>query len=206
MKKRLITLLILLALVLAGCSGLSSKTQASSTKESTSLTTVTELVVGTLKLEGTQEDVTSDQAEELLILWKAYRAVSNSDTAAQAEIDALIKQIQGTMTTEQMATILSMHLSQQDVSALIQEQEIELSSASSSTTLQNTGNSAPTGGGDLAGGAPPDMGGIDGLGQTVSSSQSQAATAGTSIGNVVSPTTTVLVEAVIQELEQKTNA
>jgi hypothetical protein len=46
--------------------------------------------MGTLQLEGTEFAVTVQQSSELLILWKAYRSLIESDTAAQEELQALL--------------------------------------------------------------------------------------------------------------------
>jgi hypothetical protein len=207
MKKKLITLLIFFTLILAACGSSLSATQANSAQQNTSLPTGTELIVGTLKLEGTQQTVTNEQAKELLYMWKAYRTLYNNDNTAQAEIDALIKQIEGTMTTDQMTAISAMNLAQQDVSALAQEQGIQVSSSSDSSTLQTSTGSTPPDGGGMAGGTPPDnaMGGMLDTGQTTGSGQSQPAAASGGASST-GANTTVLVEALIQVLEQKISA
>ena len=53
-----------------------------------------EMVVGTFKLEGTDNAVTADQAAKLLPLWQVYKDLSASTSAAQEEVDALAEQIQ----------------------------------------------------------------------------------------------------------------
>jgi hypothetical protein len=47
-------------------------------------------------------------------LWKALRSLSESETAATAEIDAIINQIDETMTAEQMDAIADMELGMDD--------------------------------------------------------------------------------------------
>ena len=52
-----------------------------------------QLMLGTLRLEGTDLAVDSAQAAELVPLWKVLRSLTTSDTAAEAEIEAVINQI-----------------------------------------------------------------------------------------------------------------
>jgi len=61
----------------------------------TGLSTVTRLALGTLKLEGTDQAVSTSQAAELITFWQAYQSLSNSDTSSDVELEALVKQIQG---------------------------------------------------------------------------------------------------------------
>ncbi len=91
-----------------------------------------QLIVGSFNLEGTQNAITPEQALELLPLWQTMKALSTSDTAATQEIEALVKQIQETMTAEQTQAITSMDLTRIAMFNFIQEQGIE-------TTLANRG-------------------------------------------------------------------
>jgi hypothetical protein len=225
MKKPFLFTLLIFVLTLSACSGTASTSQASSsqansTQESASLPTATQLVVGTLKLEGTDQAVTADQAKELLMLWQVYQELSNNDTAAQAEFDGLIDQLQGTMTTEQMQAITAMKLTQSDVFALMQEKGLSVgqpqqssSGSGNSSSTQSGGGFAPSSGGmpggappdaGMAGGGPPDGGvaGIVGAGSTTGTSQTQSTGTGSSAGRSTG-VPSVLVDALIQVLEQK---
>ena len=73
------------------------------------------LMLGTVKLDDTAYAVDAQQAAELLPLWKALRSLSESETAAQAEIEAVISQITDSMTTEQMQAIAEMNLTMQEM-------------------------------------------------------------------------------------------
>lgn len=84
------------------------------------------LMVGTFLLEDTDDAVTSEQAAEMVILWKAYRSLSDSDTTAAAELEALINQIQDTMTPAQLNAISAMDISQEDMFTLTQDLGIVL--------------------------------------------------------------------------------
>lgn len=128
MKKLLITIMTILVLTLTACGSASVTPQVDTNKltESTEIAVPvsTQLLIGTFKLEGTDLAVTSEQAGELLPLWQVVQNISASDSAAQAEMDALVDQIQETMTPEQIQAIKEMNLTPQDTFALMQEQGI----------------------------------------------------------------------------------
>jgi hypothetical protein len=71
---------------------------------------VQQLSIGTMLLEGTDEAVTQEQAGELLTAWQMMGALQESGTAAEAEVDAVLDQIQTAMTEEQIAAIKEMKL------------------------------------------------------------------------------------------------
>lgn len=160
--KKLTILLTLLILTLTAC-GASDSTEAASTSQTASssqtLTGPTLLVLGTLKLDGTEQAVTAEQAKELLPLWQVYSELISSDTAAQAEIDALEKQIRETMTDEQMETINAMNLTPQDSFAIMREMGLGMGRGQSSSSNSGTSDFTPGQGMGPGGGAPPDMGG-----------------------------------------------
>src|SRR5512138_1936443 len=118
MKKSLPILLIVLAIALTACSTSSTGTSLASTENG--LPIAAQLAVGTLKLAGTGQAVTAEQAKDLIIYWETYKQLSQSDTAAQAEYDGLISQIEETLTTDQMQAITDMNITQQDVFASMQ--------------------------------------------------------------------------------------
>jgi hypothetical protein len=88
-----------------------------------------QLIVGSFNLEGTGNAIAAEQAQELLPLWQTMKALSTSDTVATQEIEALLKQIQETMTTEQTQAITSMGLTRTAMFTFMQEQGIEPSLA-----------------------------------------------------------------------------
>lgn len=83
-----------------------------------------QLMVGTFMLEGSQDAVSSEQAAELVILWKAFRSLSSSDNVAMEEMDALLNQIRDTMTLAQLDAIAGMEIAQEDMFAMAQEMGI----------------------------------------------------------------------------------
>ena len=121
----LLCIIMILSMILAACSGISNQTDASASSATdstgnTNLSQVNKLLVGTLKLEDTDQAVSTEQAATLLPLWQAYRSLSNSQTSAEAEVEALLNQIQSTMTTEQVQEIKTMNLTDTDMSDLMQ--------------------------------------------------------------------------------------
>jgi hypothetical protein len=74
-----------------------------------------QLVIGTFKLEGTSNAITPTEATALVPLWQAYSQLTSSSTAAQAEIDAVISQVQSTMTPQQVQAITGLKLTRQDM-------------------------------------------------------------------------------------------
>lgn len=224
MKKHILLFVIfLLVISLSACGATSNETQAGSSPmgdpSDGTLPEVTQIVIGTFKLEGTEQAVTAEQAADLLPLWHVYQSLSTSDTAAQEEIDALIKQIQETMTPEQMQAIADMKLDQEDVFALMQEQGISMGGEGSQNldpeqmaTLQASRNSG--GGFTPPGGGPPGGipgggggGGFPGGGQggqslnpdQIATAQAARGTRGGGFNRVPPP----LLNALIQFLEEK---
>jgi hypothetical protein len=128
MKKKNVLLLCILmigSMVLSACKAVSEQVDsnarnASDSPGNTSLSMVNKLLVGSLKLEDTDQAITSEQAIKLLSLWQAYRSLSNSQTSAEAEVDALLNQIQSTMSSDQVKAINEMNLTNTDVQNLMQ--------------------------------------------------------------------------------------
>jgi hypothetical protein len=125
----LAAVIVILVLVLVACGAKSSSTTSQSSNSNNTaasgtpgarnltqpLPLVESLVIGTFKLEGTANAITPTQATALVPLWQAYAQLTSSNTAAQAEIDAVIAQIQSTMSTQQVQAITSMKLTRQDL-------------------------------------------------------------------------------------------
>ncbi len=81
-----------------------------------------QLALGTLRLEDNPAvAVSAEQAATLLPLWQGLNSLSSSGTGATAEINALLAQIEGAMTPEQMQTIKAMQLTRADIQAVGQE-------------------------------------------------------------------------------------
>ncbi len=230
MKQTILTSLILLMLILNACSSTSSDTQVASAPPNPDLPITPQLVIGTMKLEGTEQEVTSEQAAGLLPLWQVYSEMSVSDTTAQEELDALVEQIQGTMTTEQMKAITNMQLTPENIFTLMQEQGIDMGGGRglSSEQIATAQASRGSGGGftppdgdvfvpsDGGGGgfAPPDgSGGFPGGagqgtgGQSLSSEQIATAQAGRASGTGgPNRIPTGLIDLLIKYLEERASS
>jgi hypothetical protein len=77
-----------------------------------------QLALGTLKLEGTDQAVTPEEAGKLLFLWQA---IQSGALQGDLETNAVWQQIERTMTPEQVAAIAAMHLTAEDVTAYVQQ-------------------------------------------------------------------------------------
>jgi hypothetical protein len=123
----LLGLIASLSLFLAACSGATDQIASTtssvgsvSNQANSSLSQVNMLLVGTLKLDSTDQAISTDESSKLLPLWQAYRSLSNSQTAAEAEVEALLNQIQSTMTSDQVQKIKEMNLTNTDMMDLMQ--------------------------------------------------------------------------------------
>jgi hypothetical protein len=140
MKKNIlfVTLLVLM-LALSACSSAgettsgtgseataASNTAATPAAGETALSDTAKLMIGTMLLEGTDQAVGAEQAATLLTLWKAYRSLNDSETSAAAELDALVKQIKGEMTPEQLAAIEAMQLTNANMMEKMQQAGIQV--------------------------------------------------------------------------------
>ena len=81
-----------------------------------------QLMLGTIHLEETGNAVTPEQAQALLPLWQALQG----GVTAQQEVAAVLKQIEGTMTSEQLEAIAAMQLTQEDLRTWMQDQGVVL--------------------------------------------------------------------------------
>jgi len=113
-----------------------------------------QLALGTLQLEETELAVDEALAAELLPLWRAAQSLANSDTAADAEVKAVINQIQDTMTPEQVAAIAAMELTEQSLTTMIENQELSFGAGGRgfSDGFGGDGSGGPAGGGFFDGG------------------------------------------------------
>lgn len=128
-----LTVLLTSCAVIGGLGGSTAQGPAETTSPSplsedyeNALPALAQLVVGTFRLEDTDLAVDAAQAADLLSLWKGYRILSSSDSTAVPELVAVLSQIQETMTADQLQAISDMHLTNNDLAALMQEQGIEM--------------------------------------------------------------------------------
>lgn len=202
---------MLCSLALSAC-GSSASTPTGgipSSSDEGDMSTITKLAIGTLKLEGTENAITPEQASDLLPLWQVYLSLVDSDTAAQAEIDGLVDQISTTLTDSQNQAIDDMQLSQPDMISVMQEMGISMGNRpqSASDSEQSGSSGGFPGGGD--GFAPPDGGGMPsgdmpsgGNMPTLSEDQIASAQASGGAPGMGSSIPTPLIEAVIEYLQK----
>jgi hypothetical protein len=115
-RRTMVVGLLVLAVAVAACGGSQADSAATAgeaaipaqSAENISLSPTVQLAVGTLMLEDTTLAVTEAQARELLPLWQMLRALQESSTASQMEIQAVLGQIQEAMTPAQLAAIEEM--------------------------------------------------------------------------------------------------
>jgi len=173
MRKAPPALLIVLAITLGACSstaavetqsptaivaetlgpsgGDTSGAASLSTPNENALPIVSQLLVGTLALEGTDQAVTAEQAAVLLPLWTEYSglnrstrpAVGQSGTATdgtdvQAQIDALVAEIQAAMTSEQIKAIADLQLTFESAQTMLSDLGISMADMG-----QGTGGQQP---------------------------------------------------------------
>jgi hypothetical protein len=79
------------------------------------------LILGTLLLENTDQAVDTKQAADLLPLFQKLKSLNSGTTPSAQEKEALLDQIQGTMTPDQIHTIAAMKLTQGDVYSYMQK-------------------------------------------------------------------------------------
>jgi hypothetical protein len=215
MKKTLLVFIIFgILFSLTACAA--SAGSGTATKTASSLSLEGQMLVGTLKLETTDFAVSSEQASELLPLWETLQSLASSDTAAPAEIEAVVDQIKSTMTSQQISSITAMNLSSQDLLTAMAGVETTPNASTSTTSsnanlpaLSSGGGSAAPGGGNTTGGNPPsDMGagpqdavitgGATGPSQSVStqSASSQAS-------NASNPISSAMIRTLVDLLRKK---
>lgn len=207
MKKLVLVVIVFMTMLALTACG-STKVSGSGTASPASLSLEGQLLVGTFRLENTELAVTADQAAELLPLWQALQSLADSDIAASQEVEAVITQIEDTMTPGQIDSITAMKLTQDDLAAALSQvgnasgnSSSTGTSSSSSVELQaNAGMGAPGGGNP-----PTDMGGggmaFPAGGESASVTQAsatRAVTAGTS-----TQVPTALISSLVELLKKK---
>lgn len=188
---------------------------------------------GTLKLEGTPQAITAEQAKTLLPLWKAVKALNTSSTTSTAEINALYKQIQDSLTPDQVQAIQTMTWTNTDMAATMKQYGIQqaqgqggfanLSPEQRATRVaqfqaQGGGNrtggggnggagfAGGGGGGGFAGGGPGGFAGGGQNGQTVQRTPNPQRTPGAGGARRGGGFNTLFADAVIKLLQQKAGA
>jgi hypothetical protein len=159
MKRTIFVVSFLILVILLSACGSKTTTTTTTSNTATDVTEITpetKLLLGTLKLDGTDQAVTSEQAATLLPLWKMYKSLTTSDTAAQAEIDAVFKQIQSGMTSDQLTAIDEMDIKSGDMANIMQEFGLAMAPGANASGPTPDLSQVPQ---DFQGGQPSDNGG-----------------------------------------------
>lgn len=168
-KKSLVILAGLgLILLLAACgkstqeaTAQQASTPGMPTFDASTMTEDEKLAIGTLQLEGTDLAVDKEEAQILLPLWKAARALKMDETVSEQEMEALYQQIRKTMSAQQVQAIDGMTFTSEDINALMANLGVGFGSSDAAASNQrSSGNSQmPSGGGFPDGGGGPSGGG-----------------------------------------------
>lgn len=132
MKKYLVVFLSLVLVAgLAACTSSPAANGGSSgtinTNYANAVSVQSQLAAGMLKLEGSAGAVTKTQAVPLLMLWKAIRSLSANSATSQIEINAVMEQIQETLTAEQIKAIADLKLTQTNLTEVMQNASVSYS-------------------------------------------------------------------------------
>jgi hypothetical protein len=204
MSRKLIipTLVLIFTFILSACSAVNLPGISSLTTASGNSGLSDKLGVGLLKLEGTQQAVTAEQAAALLPLWQAVKSIQSESTASDSEIQALYAQIQESLTSEQVQAIQSMTFSESEIAALIQQGSSQTAKSQSSSSQTFAQSGGPMGG--PGGGGDPMMMGADMSGASASTTP-QASSAIQAITNT-RDTNYMVADAVIALLQKRIGA
>ncbi len=127
-------LIALLALVLVGATacgatasleptvgdaGTSAESPLAAVLGDSDLSTYATLALGVLQLEDSDLAISAEQAETMLPYWQALQSLTASGTAADIELEAVAKQIQGELSAEQMAAVSDVDLSDEAIQAAV---------------------------------------------------------------------------------------
>ena len=171
-----------------------------------------QLMLGSLQLDETEQAITAEQAAQLLPLWRAYQTLSSDDTTAAAELTAIINQIQDSMTPAQIAAIAALRLTTQEAEALIEAEGLAVMGRGAGGGMGGglegvfPGGGFPPGGG-MGGGLGGGIGG-GGLGGAELSPEARAtAVAERMAANGIDPATMLeraMLGGLIRDLQVKT--
>lgn len=190
MKKIIaITLLSTLALALTACGALSGSSQVNSSNPAPSNGTpatgpsALQLAAGMIKLDGTSNAVTAQQAAQLLPLWQSLQQIETTavpqgtpqgtvtpdarfNSAMMQQESAQIILIQNAMTPAQIQAITAMNLNRQDIFTVLQQAGITMGGPGQGGGFgPNGGTFTPPQGTPPAAGTPGANGGNGGFGQ-----------------------------------------
>lgn len=124
-----------------------------------------QLAFGTMQLEDTNLAVTAEEAAAILPYWRVLQSLTRTGNAADAEINAVIKQIQDGMTSEQIASIAAMELTEEKLQTMLEEGTIAFGRGFGQGAEGSSAGGGGIPGGGLRGGGLPGGGGPGGFGR-----------------------------------------
>ncbi len=119
--------IVIFSLLLASCSGTADSASTSATSAEAyvspnldvsyenALNARLQLTLGSLKLAETATPINAEQAKIMLPLWQALLNMTRTGNSAQAEVNALLAQIEAAFTPEQLTAIRDMKLVSADL-------------------------------------------------------------------------------------------
>lgn len=113
-----------------------------------------QLALGTMQLEDSELAVDEVLATELLPLWQALQSLSNSETTAEVELRAVVKQIQDSMAPEQIQAIVGMQLTEDSLSEMFENGDLGFGGFGRQGGADGAGGGGFPGGGFPGGGFP----------------------------------------------------
>ncbi|MFZ5856890.1 MAG: hypothetical protein ACOYZ6_08670 [Chloroflexota bacterium] len=120
-------LILTLSLFLASCAGTADSASTTSSNSDAyvspsldvsyenALSARLQLTLGSLKLAETATPINAEQAKVMLPLWQALLNMTRTGNSAQAEVNALLAQIESAFTPEQLTAIRDMKLTSADI-------------------------------------------------------------------------------------------
>lgn len=136
------TLTILFVLLLASCGGTAAPASTTTTNSDAyvspnldvsyenALNARLQLTLGSLKLAETDTPITAEQAQVMLPFWQALLNMTRTGNSAQAEVNALLAQIEASFTPEQLTVIREMKLTSADIQTWASANGVTLGSGS----------------------------------------------------------------------------
>lgn len=136
------TLIVIFTLFLASCSGTAAPASTTSSNSDAyvspnldvsyenALNARLQLTLGSLKLAETNTPITPEQAKAMLPLWQALQNMTRTGNSAQAEVNALLAQIEAAFTPEQLTAIRGMKLASADIQTWASANGVTLGSGS----------------------------------------------------------------------------
>lgn len=151
--KHLLLFSLIVALALTACSTSVAPSEGSNpetyispnldTSYENALSPRLQLTLGSLKLAETGTPITSEQAKVMLPLWQALSNMTRTGNSAQAEVNALLGQIEASFTPDQLSAIREMRLASADIQSWASANGVSLGGGSGQPGAGQGGGMSP---------------------------------------------------------------